>query len=223
MWSSISKAIYNEKFPKISKEIEARILKTYLPTEYDYYYRDYIITVHVEEITDDFEIVYTQTKKYDIIFDPSVDKSELLAYISINEQDKTITAKDFIEYFKIDGEDVKLVEDVSTAHDKFKTKYIIPIERKEKPLRVETRTKRRYSLNHENCKLLRFSTFTKNVDVTVSYPNDVRISFFNLGNTKPFDVQHEEIPNQLSRSHKNDIILPHQGFGMSFEKLKNNK
>ncbi len=223
LWSSISKAIYNEKFPIISEEIEARILKTYLPTEYDYYYKDYIITIKVEQVTDNFEIIYTQTRKYDVVFDPNVEKSKLLAYVAINERDQTATAENTIEYFKINGVEVDLVEDSSTVDDKFKTKYVIPIERKEKPLHVETRTKRRYSLNYENCKLLRFATFTKNMDVTVSFPDDVRVSFFNLGNTKPFDVHHEEIPNQLSRSHKNDVLLPHQGFGMSFEKLKVNK
>lgn len=222
LWRAISKAMYNEKFPEISDKIESKILDTYLPTEYTYYYENFIITINIEEITEDFDIIYTQTMKFKVILDVNTEKVELTTYIISNEQDRSENTIHEIDFFEVDGERITLQEDSSTKEDDLKIKYIIPLIGKG-PFQIHTRSRRRYSLNYENCKLIRFSTFTKNMDVTISHPEDVRVSFFNVGNAVSFESQHEEIANQISKSHKNDVLLPYQGFGMSFEKKKPKK
>ena len=89
-----------------------------------------------------------------------------------------------------------------------------------KVFKTHRKVKRRYSLKNENYKLVRMSTFTKGVEVLICYPENISVSFFNIGNVNFFEPEHVDVKNQISRSHKNDVLLPYQGFGMSFEVIK---
>jgi hypothetical protein len=61
------------------------------------------------------------------------------------------------------------------------------------------------------------ATFTKGMDVLISFPKEINVSFFNIGNKKLFEKLHEDVEGQMTRSHKNDVLLPYQGFGLSFD------
>lgn len=217
LWSSISKEIYKRKFPNISDELENRILGTYFPTNSDYYYEDYVVTINIEGISDDFEITYTQTCKYNVILDKDISKANLTLKTSIKQLDGLSGIQNDLEFFKINGEDATPKEDDATLDDDTAKKFTIPLNGKG-PFKIHSKFRRKYSLKTENYKLFRMNTFTKNMDVTISYPENVCVSFFNVGNVNFFEKQHTEIKNQISRSHKNDVILPYQGFGMSFER-----
>lgn len=216
LWKTISKTIYKKKFPKISEDLENRILDTYFPTNEDFYYEDYVVTINIEEINSDFEIVYTQTCKYKVVLDNDVDQIELSLETSISQEEDTSEIINELQFFKIDDKDANVKEDESTRDNPKISKYIIPI-KGNGPFSIHSKYKRRYSLKNENYKLFRLKRFTKNMEVVIKYPDNVCVSFFNIGLVNKFQQQHVEISNQISRSHKNDVILPHQGFGMSFE------
>jgi hypothetical protein len=216
LWKTISQTIYKRKFPKISENLENRILDTYFPTNHDYYYEDYIVTINIEEITDDFEIVYTQTCKYRVVLDENVDEIELSLETSISQEEDSSEIINKLQYFKVNNKDADCKEDKSTKDNPKMTKYIIPI-KGNGPFEIQSKYNRQYSLKNENYKLFRLKRFTKNMEVVIKYPKNVCVSFFNIGLVNKFQRQHVEINDQISRSHKNDVILPHQGFGMSFE------
>lgn len=216
LWKTISQTIYKRKFPNISESIENRILKTYFPTNEDYYYEDYIVTVNIEEISDSFQISYTQTCKYSVVLNKDVNEIELSLEASISQEEDSEGIINELEFFRIDGKDAKIEEDQSTKDNPKVSKYLIPI-KGNGPFQIHSKYKRRYSLKNENYKLFRMKRFTKNMDVVISYPENVCVSFFNIGLVNKFQPQHVEVKNQIYRSHKGDIILPHQGFGMSFE------
>lgn len=216
LWKTISQTIYKRKFPNISEDLENIILDTYFPTNDDYYYEDYIVTINIEEINSNFEIKYTQICKYKVVLDKNVDEIELSLETSISQEENSSEILNELKYFKIDGEKIDTKEDEST---KKKSKYITPI-KGNAPFEIHSKYNRRYSLKNENYKLFRLKRFTKNMEVVIKYPDNVYVSFYNIGLVNNFQHQHIEISNQISRSHKNDVILPHQGFGMSFE-LKN--
>ncbi|WP_373060281.1 hypothetical protein [Zunongwangia sp. H14] len=95
--------------------------------------------------------------------------------------------------------------------------YSYPIKDKKRS-KVLLKFENTYSLKGENFKLLRFNTITRNVDVTVSYPKEIEVSFFNIGLINKFKPIHRDMVNSLSRRHRDDLILPKQGFGLSFNK-----
>lgn len=217
LWKAISQTIYKSKFPKISDELENRILNTYFPTGNDYYYEDYVVTINIEELTEDFVITYTQTCKYNVILDKDVNDTHITLKTSVNQIESADAPIDELVFFKINGVNSTLKEDEDTLDDDDAKKYTIPLNGPG-PFKIHSKFKRTYSLKGENYKLFRMTTFTKNMDITISYPEYVCVSFFNIGNVNPFDKEHTEVKNQISRSQRKDVILPYQGFGMSFER-----
>ncbi|MCB4798695.1 hypothetical protein [Neotamlana laminarinivorans] len=219
LWSKISKIIYDRKFKKISKDLEQIILDNYFPTNSKYYYKDYFVTINIEKIDKDFNIFYTQTCTYDVIVAKNEDDITLTLETTITQQDDVESSSiiNELEYFKVNGNEQKTKEDPETVDDKNFSRYFMDIKGKG-PHKVESKYKRRYSLKNENYKLFRLNHFTKNMDVAISYPKNVCVSFFNIGLIKKFEHVHVEFENQIHRKHRKSLIFPKQGFGMSFEK-----
>lgn len=236
LWKATSKAIYKKKFPELSNLIEDRILESYLPTQQDFYYRDYITTINISEITDDFEVCYIQTTKFDVVLDENLNEAELISSLVINEIEEEEGFINEMMFYKVDGIDLIKKKDDEDNSEKEKdndektvgveiieegnkviTKVKLESKNGKKVFKIHRRVKRKYSLKNENYKLVRMGTFTKGIDVVISFPKDVSVSFFNIGNVNFFEAEHSDIECQISRSHRNDVILPYQGFGMSFE------
>lgn len=220
LWKATSKAIYKKKFPELSDFVENRILQTYLPTTKKHYNRDFVITINITEINEDFEISYTQTFKYDIVLDESVNESEIVSKLSINQDEDESGFKNDVVYYKVNGKDVVPEEVPNNDENYVVTKVPLISENENKAFKIEKKVDRKYSLKNENYKLIRMATFTKGIDVVISFPENVGVSFFNIGNVNFFEKEHLEVKNQICRSHRNDVILPFQGFGMSFELKK---
>ncbi|TGV04597.1 hypothetical protein [Flavivirga rizhaonensis] len=219
LWSKISKIIYDRKFKKISKDLEQIILDNYFPTNSKFYYKDYFVTINIDKINKDFEVSYTQTCSYDVIVAKNVDEITLTLETSITQEDdaKSSTIVNELEYFTVNGNPQKTKEDPETVNNKNFSRYFMDIKGKG-PHKIESKYNRKYSLKNENYKLFRLNHFTKNMDVAISYPKDICVSFFNIGLIHKFDPVHVEIENQIYRKHRKSLIFPKQGFGMSFEK-----
>ena len=240
LWKATSKAIYKKKFPEISNFLESRILETYLPTTHDFYYRDYRTTIDIKEITDDFQITYEQTVKFSVVLDPKLNEAELVSSIQISEEsgDENYInncLKYEINGYNVIGKTLKSIQkddneidfydstiDHETKTETTTIKLKSSVENKLKEFNIVRKYNRSYSLVNENYKLVRMRTFTKGLEVFVKYPDNVGVSFFNIGNVEFFEKQNEDIDNIISRSHNTDVMLPYQGFGLSFQ-LKNRK
>jgi len=226
LWKATSKAIYKKKFPELSSLIEDRILSSYLPTKQDYYYRDYIATINISEITPNFDICYEQTIKYDVVLDDTLDEAEMVTSLIVDEIEEEKGFVDEVLLYEINGVEIDTknsdIIKIEKVGNKVTTKVKLVSKNGNKVFKTHRKVKRRYSLKNENYKLVRMSTFTKGVEVLICYPENVSVSFFNIGNVKFFEPEHVDIKNQISRSHKNDVLLPYQGFGMSFEVINPN-
>lgn len=119
----------------------------------------------------------------------------------------------------VDGIDIDLEKcrDVKRENGKIKHIHNVPIAGKNK-FKIFLKVKNTYSLKGENVKLLRFNTITRNVDLIVSHNNDIDVSFFNVGLVNDFKPIHSDMENTLCRRHREDLILPRQGFGLSFNR-----
>lgn len=221
LWKATSKAIYKKKFPELSSFIEDRILQTYLPITKEYYYRDFVVTVNITEINENLEISYSQTKKYEVVLDESIEDTVLVSKLTVNQDTNKTDYKNELVFFEVNGKEINVEDYKTVSNNIVTTKIPLVCENGKKVFKIHSKFERKYSLKNENYKLFRFGTFTKGVDVMISYPENVCVSFFNIGNVNFFEKEHVEVKNQICRSHKNDVILPHQGFGMSFELNKN--
>lgn len=217
LWKAISKAIYKKKFPELNGLIEDRILATYLPIGHKHYLKNYIVTIKISNITEDFEIEYTQTCKYDVILDKGINETQIVSNVTVSEQEGSPDFVNKLLFFKVDGEDVEPIKSFPVSGNKNKISLTVPLAGK-KIFKIHSKYERKYSLKKENYKLFRMYSFTKGIEVIISYPKNVSVSFFNVGNVNFFEPQHVDIENQICRSHKDDVILPYQGFGMSFER-----
>ena len=151
-----------------------------------------------------------------------MDSEKNQSYIGYTEtitDDEGVEEKNELLSFKIDDIDIDKNEcrEVKRENGKIKHIHNVPIIGKKK-FKVFQKIRNTYSLKGENFKLLRFNTITRNVDVTVSFKKDIEVSFFNVGLVNDFEPTHTDIENTLSRRHREDLILPRQGFGLSFNK-----
>ncbi|MDM1397083.1 hypothetical protein HX049_07835 [Myroides odoratimimus] len=224
LWREITKSLYKRKFPEISNSLEEHILSTYLPINADIYYDNYNVSILIDDIDEDFNITYTQTCSYQVIMDIDCKKTiiEVSSQISDDDDPQGSITNELL-YFKIDGDDVDLKEDPSTIDDNKKTLYKIPLENSTPGVKyeIESQYKRTYPLKNENYKLFRMNYITSNMIVNIQFPEHVRVSFFNIGlKSDAFVPIGDNFKNHICKVLKNNIILPHQGFGLSFERIK---
>lgn len=218
LWKKISKIIYTQKFPEISDMIEDRILESYLQTKKNHYNEDIIISINIHELTDDLVISYCQTMEYTAILD-SENNQSFFNFTSSLTDDKDLEEINRLISLQIDGKELKdsIIPEKTQTADKSTYSITLPL-KGQKKFKIFQKMEKKYSLKGENYKLMRFNTLTKNVDIIVSHPENIEVSFFGIGVVKEYDIVHRDIKNTISRRHRDDIILPKQGFGMSFNK-----
>ncbi len=214
LWKKISKIIYTEKFPEISDLIEDRVLETYFPTNKNHFIEDMNISINVDSFDENQTITYCQTINYTAVLDSKQLESNF-EFESTLTDDDTVDERNELVSLQIDGEEMKGQIQPEITENEKKYSISLPLRGKKK-FKIFQEMKRKYSMKGENFKLMRFNTFTKNVDITIGFPDDVEVSFFGIGVVKDFDKTNKNIKNMLSRRHRGDIILPKQGFWNEF-------
>lgn len=220
VWKVVSKMLYKRKFPKIGSLLEDTILNSYFPTKSKFYYENYHVSIFISEITEKFELVYTQTCNYTVILDDNENSCDLCLNANIaDDDDETTTLKNDLVLFEVDSVLTTLTEDASTIGNTKKTLYKHKLSGN-KNFEVKHKFERRIPLKNENYKLFRLNNIAHNMHVSVSFPEDVRVSFFEIGLLGKFEKINEDFKNHICRVLNNQLILRNQGFGLSFEKIK---
>ena len=221
LWKKISQAVYKQKFPEISDSLQDIILNSYFPTSHAFYYEDFVITINIEEITSDMVIKFTQSYKIKVVLAEGVDEVVMNHVFSIDKFDGMEEYKNEKEYYKIDGKDI--LNDITNerTEDEFEIRhnYSTKISGK-KTFEIDSRERREYCVKEDNSKIFRVNSITKEMDISVSFPENMSVIFFSIGTVERFLKKHTEHKNHISRIHKNSLILPKQGFGLTFA-LKN--
>lgn len=217
LWKSVSKAIYNKKFPGISDELNNIVLKKYFPRNHNFYYDDFRYTLNIEELTTEGVIKFTQTFYYNVILGTGVTEATLNGDFTIDKRRVTGELVNKREYFKINGIDKlnEIMNDEKEDAFEKKTKYSITVPAKKKFL-VEVKDRREYSIFEDNFKTITVNSITREMDVSITHPDNMTVSFFDVGVLDKFERKHVEHENKISRVHKKGLILPCQGFGITF-------
>jgi len=217
LWRKVSRSVYNKKFPKISKELENIVLKNYFPTEHAYYYADFRYTLDIEELTDDNIIKFTQNFSFEVVLSKDETQAVLDGYFKIEKKPELDNLVNDKLYFKIDEEDYLDKLEKENFDNEFEKGFTFkcPVKNKSR-FRVETKDRREYCINDDNYKIFRVNKITKEMNVSISYPENMNVSFFNIGLVDSFERVHIEHERMISRVHKKGLILPYQGFGITF-------
>tara|TARA_R100000935_G_scaffold13736_5_gene27652 strand:+ start:79592 stop:80542 length:951 start_codon:yes stop_codon:yes gene_type:complete len=219
LWRSVSKAIYKKKYPKISKELNNIIFNEYFPRKRKYYYDDYRVTITIKELTEDGIIKFDQTIFYKVVMQAGETVADIVGYYTVDKPDEGSNFKIINDrkYFKIDGVDKlkDLKKDISKTDFETITTYKTTVKDKAE-FSVEMKDYREYNIFEDNVKILRTSAITNEMNVSITYPGNMHVQFFNIGVIKEFEKVHVGHNNCISRSHKDGLILPNQGFGISF-------
>jgi hypothetical protein len=217
LWKKISQAVYKQKFPEISDSLQEIILNSYFPTSHPFYYEDFVITINIEEVTPDMIIKFTQSYKMKVVLAEGVDEVVMSHVFSVDKFDGMQEYKNEKEYYKVDGKDILNEIDKECTEDDFEIchSYSTKITGK-KSFEIESRERREYCIKEDNSKIFRVNSITKEMDISVSYPENLTVVFFSIGTVEKFIKKHTEHKNHISRVHKHSLILPKQGFGLTF-------
>jgi hypothetical protein len=219
LWKKVSASVYKQKFSAISNELQNIILRKYFPTDHVYYYESVIITINVEELTDEHIIKFTQHYQIKGVKAEEAKDVKLFHTLTI---EKAQSPENHIQeriFYKINGDDKLTSVKEKAVKNEFEdetTTYSVSIPDHTKNFEIEAKERRQYSIKEDNTKLFKVNFITKEMDVSVSYPPNVQVLFFPLGVVEPFKVIHSDHPNRISRIHKGSLILPEQGFGLTF-------
>ncbi len=217
LWKKVSKSVYDKKFPAISSELNNLILNSYLPIKHKYYYEDFRYTLKIDELTEDNIIKFTQSYSYNVILAEGENSVKLESVFTIDKTPVLDNLTNERIYYKIDGEDFLEQATPEIIEDEFEKKFKLSITvLNKKKFLVETKERREYCINEDNYKLIRVNSITKEMDVSISYPENMMVSFFNIGLVNRFERKHIGHKRTISRIHKKGLILPQQGFGISF-------
>lgn len=217
LWSDVTRALYESKFPEISNDIEELILTNYLPTRAIYYYKDFIVTIKIHQIDDNDIVTYDQTCEYTLVpsnpDDPIPFKNKI-TYDKINGEEHS---KNEILHFSINNNDIELKEEISETEDTVIRTFTAELSN-HREYRIKKVDKRHTWIYEDNTKLFRLMAITKGMNVVIQYPESLEISFFNIGLVNQFKKKHVDLTRCISRIHDNGVILPFQGFGLTFRK-----
>lgn len=217
LWKKVSKSVYDKKFPSISDELDDLILDFYLPIKHKYYYEDFRYTLKIDELTDDNIIKFTQSFYFKVILAEGETEAKLESVFAIDKSPEIGNLINERIYYKIDGVDILSEITPETTEDEFEKKIkLVTIVQNKKEFLVETSERREYCIKEDNFKLLRVSAITKEMDVSITYPENMSVSFFNIGLVNKFERKHVEHTRTISRVHKKGLVLPYQGFGIAF-------
>lgn len=216
IWEGVSRVLYNEKFPQISKRIEKAVFETYFPTKFEYYYQDYHheLSINLIDGWDDYVEVYENTRFFiipnsidteiDLNYGGILDKvpgDELTCYELLKFE---VNKKNFIDQCEI------INESEFNNGKEFKTSFNCQLSGSSQYL-INKNDKKIYSTKLNPEFTYRFRRFVNDVEVHFKFPKNMSIKFVQMGILDEFQPL-GEIYDNLIWKRLDGLIFPMQGY-----------
>lgn len=211
IWEGVSKVLFKNKFPKISKEVTHDIGHLYFPTDHVLYYDDYKQIIEIEMIDSHKEIVKVMQHSTFYVYPKS--KTEKFLHKTSNdiqfEKDRSEVSFD-IKKFLINGEEKSPT--VTTSVDKTTLKTFYEIELKgEDFYKFETCIEKKYSLIYDNAVGTIKDFLIHDFSLKLHLKGGIKIDFYNVGTLKKFKIV--GVTNENYREYEyTGMIYPKQGY-----------
>ena len=224
IWRELTRQIYENKFPKISDEISAIIVKQYLPVQHLYYYEDFRTSISVRLISDDY-LDITETSEFIIVpSEPSQKVSHVYKAGATIESDKSELSFFKLKSLVVDGEEYRdsqiLQSTEYSEKDRQMLGYSLDLLGSES-YNVKREFKKRYPLKGNSVKQVIGADFMKRVSVHVSFSDNMNVYFHPVGTPQQFrdrSQAHDDFVEFECR----EVLFPFQGYRLTFEKKRSN-
>lgn len=222
VWKKVSRAMYESKFHTFAEDLEEIILDGYLPIKDNLYYKDFFITIHVTDFTDDM-LEYSLSTEVNMV---PINRDEKIVlehkYEIMQNSDGTENLQNFIYYTK-DDEDIMSDPTYSKktlkpdVNGKVFSVHSFELNGKSS-YSMKRKVERKISIRTDDNIVFRVAHITKNMNVMIIIPENLNATFIDIGVYNEFRKQHSEKDNVMNYVHREGVILPKQGFGISFIK-----
>lgn len=239
VWKRATSIITGARFSELSEQIYTDLLKTYLPSEEDYYYEDYTRTCkvdwkensqHILSMEEDAQWAVIPTSKNDKITlefsfspsdgSPSIPKAQLALVV---------------EWLKIDGEDYVLsnqpVDENKVRINRDRDGHFhceVDLKGKEK-YTIHRRIHREFYPYYDPYQRCFSMRFIKGARIIVQcLPDDLRVRFLALGTPHEFKrrinegFEAEERRGDINREY-DKLLFPNQGYALVFQEISEDR
>lgn len=217
LWETVTKEMFNAKFPAINKELLANIQKTYLPMNNLIYYNDYNTTVSVEWANKERNIIKV---KHDISFDliaESTKKIEfpLKSWVDVEGLDTNDYSVAVSEYMVNEkpAKVLKTVDEVKKGVHYFE--QIIELKDSEK-YEISKVMEKKYSLEKDFTIGFRASYLINELTIIFNCPEDLKFAFYSCGTIGEFKTLSENRTG-FTRKYKG-LLFKNQGYIIALNK-----
>lgn len=217
LWETVTKEMFNAKFPAINKELLTNIQKTYLPMNNLIYYNDYNTTVSVEWADKERNIIKV---KHDISFDLIAESTKKIEF----------PLKSWIDVAGLDNDDYSVVVSNYMVNDK-PAKIIRTVDKVEKgthyfeqiielkdceKYEISKVMEKKYSLEKDYTIGFRASYLINELTINFNCPEDLSFSFYSSGTICEFRTLSEN-KTGFMRKYKG-LLFKNQGFIIALNK-----
>lgn len=213
LWETVSKEMFKEKFPSISKDLLSIIKNNYLPMTEVSYYNDYKVIIEISWADDEHKfIVVKDTINFDLIAE-NINRFELPLGSWINVEGlKSDEYYVRMQEYQVNGLPAKCVSETNEVNSKtniFKHEYVIELQGATKYEISKVRHKK-YLFDRDVDISFRAKYIVNKLNVQLRFPDDLEAQFICRGTTLDFkDVNSSK--GYLEKQYKG-LILPRQGY-----------
>jgi len=217
VWENVSKIIFKNKFPKISKSITGDIENIYFPTKHVLYYDEYKQTLEIELIDPVNEKIRVKQHSEYIVYPTSKnDKLNLKTQntLRFNKSKEEVGIK--IQKFTVNGKDIEPVIDQKIEASCLRTWFTVVLTGEES-YKFETIIEKEYSLKYDRIIGTKKDYIIHDFNLKILLKGELKINFLDAGtfnNFKPANVINEHYREYDYRG----IIYPKQGYILVVEK-----
>ncbi|WP_118974854.1 hypothetical protein [Taibaiella koreensis] len=217
IWERVSKIMFKDKFPKISREVMHDVKKIYFPTESVLYYDNYDQTLEIELLDEASGMIkVTQHSSY-IVYTTDSDKpfDHKTTNTIIFNKDRAEVTFSIIEY-KVNGEDKTPMQSEISDGNKLKTFCIVQLSGATE-YKFQTTIEKTYSLHHDSEIGVMKDFIIHDFKLKVLLTGNLKIRFCSVGTLKSFQPKTFKRANCYEYEYRG-IIYPKQGYLMCIEK-----
>jgi hypothetical protein len=220
IWENVSKVLFENKFPAISKTVTNDVKNTYLMKDHILYYEDYEQTIEIELIDKEKEIIKV-TQKSNYIINPT--EKGCNTPLTTNNTIKYGDRKDLVSFalnsFTINGkiQDIKIKEIDEKEKKQLKHTFSFKLETIGKN-KIEHIITKSYSLKTDCVIGTMKNAIVNNFSIMITLKGDLSIDFNEAGTVKSFTQRN--ISNEHVKEFKyKGLLYPKQGY-LFFVKIK---
>lgn len=238
LWKKISSLIADNRFPALSHEMHSQMLEGYMPSENDYYYRDYQRSCHVMWENDDPTTkVLQMTETVSMIVVPTDRDTTIpfkFAFVGSDGADRLPSAEHHIDLRLLTIDGVRYV--VNNEQVSVTTERSVTVEEVDDMLHctIDLSGQDEYEVKREICRTFKPSIdpiqectserFIKSARIIVQCkPENLRVRFINMGTPVDFDYLYDGLGHRSRHGdimrHYPGLLFPRQGYGLYFQVL----